>query len=105
MADGRRDLPKTRRARPSPFPETGLAELGLASGDAVRFRRTDDERWKDATVERRERDGSLGIRDAKGAARAIPLDRIQVKGTGKRGGVVWEPLPDKLARDEQLRLL
>ncbi len=101
----RRDRPRTRKAAPSPFPETGLAELGLRPGDTVRFRRGEDERWKQGTVERREKDGSLGLRDAKGAARAIPVDLVEVAVVGRRGGKAWEPLADRLDRDEQLRLL
>jgi hypothetical protein len=90
---------------PSQFPEYGLAELGLAPGDVVRFRRRDSERWKEATVARRERDGSLGLHDGKGASRSLSLDLIEVRTTGPRGGTVWEPLTDRAARDEQLRLL
>ncbi|MCU0266261.1 MAG: hypothetical protein MUF83_02375 [Acidimicrobiales bacterium] len=99
-----------RRTRKSaaprdPWPETGLAELGLAPGEAVRFRRQDGERWKSATVERRERDGSVGLRDTRGAARAIPVEQIEVAVTGPRGGRAWEPLGERVARTEQLRLL
>jgi hypothetical protein len=85
--------------------EPGLTELGLRRGDRVRFRRRADERWKPATVERRERDGSIGLRDGRGAARAIAVDHIEVRDTGPRGGVVWEPLPERAARTEQMRLL
>lgn len=85
--------------------DSGLAQLGLKPGDRVRFRRRDDERWKEAVVERRERDGSVGLRDAKGAARAIAVHLIEVRDTGPRGGVVWEPLPERAARTEQMRLL
>lgn len=93
------------RAEPVPYPERGLAELGLAPGDKVRFRRNDGERWKDATVARREKDGSIGLRDAKGAARAIVIEHIEVRATGPRGGAVWEPLTDRAARTEQMKLL
>ena len=105
MSQSRRDFPRRRNAAPSPYPEVGLAELGLRPGDAVRFRRGNDERWKSATVERRERDGSVGLRDSNGAARAIAIEQIEVIGQGERGGVVWEPLAVRVARDEQLRLL
>lgn len=84
--------------------ETLLA-LGLHPGDPVRFRRADETRWKNATVERVENDGSLGLRDDKGAARSIPAELVEVKGTGPRGGVVWNPLPDRIAAAEQLRLI
>jgi hypothetical protein len=82
-----------------------LTILGLRRGDRVRFRRTGDEHWKEAEVMRRERDGSLGLRDEKGASRAISIDLVQVRATGPRGGVVWEPVTDRAARDEQLKLL
>lgn len=82
-----------------------LAALGIAVGDLVRFRRRENGRWRLAHVERLERDGSLGLRDDKGAARAIPLSLVEVAGSGPRGGRVWEPLAEVAARTEQLRLL
>ena len=88
-----------------PFAEESLAELGLQVGARVRFRRSASTRWQEAVVERRERDGSVGLRDGRGAARAIPVDGIEVRGRGPRGGVVWEPLPEVAARAEQRRLL
>lgn len=101
--------PTPRRRRPSPpadpFPETGLAELGLARGDVVRFRRHESERWKQATVARREKDGSVGLHDPKGSSRSIPVACIEVRGTGPRGGVVWEPLADRAGRTEQMPLV
>jgi hypothetical protein len=81
-----------------------LAALGLKRGDRVRFRRRDSERWKEAVVERHEKDGSLGLRDSKGAARAIELDLVEVRTTGPRGGVVWEPVTERAARTEQISL-
>jgi hypothetical protein len=89
----------------TPTTDSELAILGLQPGDRVRFRRGPDERWKEAVVERRERDGSVRLRDGKGAARAIAVDRIEVRDTGPRGGVVWEPLVERAARAEQMRLL
>ncbi len=105
MADQRRDRRRTKKAPLEPYPATELATLGLAVGDAVRFRRREGERWKGATVARREADGSLGVRDTKGALRALPLDAVEVRTTGPRGGVVWEPLPERAARTEQMKLL
>jgi hypothetical protein len=89
----------------TPRPDAALAELGIAVGDRVRFRRSDRERWKEAAVVGRERDGGVGLRDAKGAARAIPVDLIEVRTRGPRGGVVWEPLVERAARTEQMKLL
>jgi hypothetical protein len=81
-----------------------LEQLGLKAGDRVRFRRRESERWKEAVVERRETDGSVGVRDRDGAARAVPIERIEVRSTGRRGGRGWEPLPERAARTEQLSL-
>jgi hypothetical protein len=106
MADERRDRRRrATKATPGPFPVVARAELGLAEGDAVRFRRRDGERWKDATVARREADGSLGVRDTKGALRALPLELVEVRTSGPRGGVVWEPLTARAARTEKMKLL
>lgn len=103
-------MPPARRPKPrrveSVTPATdGLAEIGLVAGAVVRFRRRDTERWKEATVTRREADGSLGICDAKGAMRALPLDAVEVRERGPRGGVMWVPLTEWAQRTEQLRLL
>lgn len=84
---------------------SGLARLGLSPGDLVRFRRRPGGRWQEAVVVRLERDGSIGLRDPKGAARAITIEHIEVAGEGPRGGRIWEPLADVAARSEQLRLL
>jgi hypothetical protein len=96
---------KPKDPTPAPLAESALLEVGLRPGDRVRFRRRDGGAWREATVERRERDGSIGLRDERGAARALPLDRLQVRTAGKRGGVVWEPVADRVGRDEQLGLL
>ena len=89
----------------TPHQDARLAELGLAVGDQVRFRRHEGERWKPAVVSGRERDGSIGLRDTKGAARAMTIDQIEVRTKGPRGGIVWEPLTERAARTEQMRLL
>jgi len=83
----------------------GLAELGLAPGDTVRFRRRETERWKQAVVARRERDGSVGLHDGRGASRSIPIELIEVQAQGPRGGLVWEPVADRAARTEQIPLV
>lgn len=96
---------KPTEPTPAPLADTGLVEVGLRAGDRVRFKQREGSAWTEGKVERRERDGSIGLRDERGAARAIPIDRLQVRTTGKRGGKVWEPLVDRAARDEQLGLL
>jgi len=85
--------------------DDGLLRVGLRKGDRVRFRRGPHEQWKEAVVVRRERDGSIGLRDRNGASRAITIELIEVRARGPRGGMVWEPLADRAARDEQLELL
>jgi hypothetical protein len=82
-----------------------LVALGLRVGERVRFRRRDDERWKEAKLESVERDGSLAIRDAKGASRAMPVDRVEVRRSGPRGGAVWVAVADLRDETEQLDLL
>jgi hypothetical protein len=96
---------KPKDPTPAPLAESALLEVGLRPGDRVRFRQRDGGAWREATVERRERDGSVGLRDERGAARALPLDRLQVRTTGRRGGTMWEPVVDRAGRDEQLGLL
>jgi hypothetical protein len=92
--------------RPEPTPaaltESALLEVGLRPGDRVRFRRKEGGAWKTAKVERRERDGSIGVRDEGGAARALAIERLEVRTTGPRGGVTWEPVRARAERDEQL---
>lgn len=81
-----------------------LASLGLAPGEAVRFRRGSGH-WQLGLARRVERDGSIGVTDEKGAARCLPVDRLEVRAQGRRGGRAWEPLAVRAARTEQLRLL
>jgi hypothetical protein len=99
-------MPRRRPTDPTPaaLAESALLEVGLRPGDRVRWQRSTGGSWQEAVVERRERDGSIGVRDAKGAARALPLERLEVRGTGPRGGVVWESVVDRAGRDEQLGL-
>ena len=81
-----------------------LRAIGLEPGQRVRFRRRAGERWSQGTAARVEKDGSIGLVDAKGAARAIPTERLEVCSPGPRGGVRWEALADVAARQEQLGL-
>jgi hypothetical protein len=56
-------------------------------------------------VRGREADGSLAITDVNGAARAIPLEQVEVRTAGPRGARAWEPVTERAARIEQLKLL
>jgi hypothetical protein len=96
---------KPTEPTPAPLADSALVEVGLRPGDRVRFKQREGSAWKEGKVERRERDGSIGVRDERGAARAIPVERLQVRTTGKRGGRVWEPVVERAGRDEQLGLL
>jgi hypothetical protein len=97
------------RRRPEPpaaaTADTDLVAVGLRPGDRVRYRRKEGGRWHEATVERRERDGSIGVRDERGAARALALERLEVRTTGPRGATMWEPVAERARRSEQLDLL
>jgi hypothetical protein len=81
-----------------------LAALGLRRGDRVRWQRAAGGRWQEGKVERIESDGSIGVRDAKGASRALSVDRLEVAGAGPRGARMWEPLAERAARTEQIKL-
>lgn len=82
-----------------------LVEIGLRAGEKVRFHRADRTRWQDGVVLRREKDGSIGLRDADGRIRAVPIAHVEVRAEGPRGGAGWEPLAQRAGRIEQLRLL
>lgn len=83
----------------------GLAHLGLQAGEAVRWQAGSNGRWRSGTATHRERDGSIGVTDSRGAARSLPVERIHVHCVGPRGGVAWENLTVRAGRNEQLCLL
>jgi hypothetical protein len=81
-----------------------LRALGLVAGDRVRWRDRERARWREGRVVGRERDGSVGVRDDRGASRALRPGRLEVRARGPRGGTVWEPVTEVAARTEQLGL-
>lgn len=81
-----------------------LDALGLRAGDRVRWRPRPGGRWAEGVVVARERDGSVGVRDGDGRARALALERLEVRTVGPRGARTWEPVAERAARDEQLGL-
>ena len=84
--------------------DTWLLTLGLRPGAEIRFRREPGERWLPGKVMGRESDGSVDLRDARGRSRAIPVEQIEVVERGPRGGRIWTPLTQIVARTEQLDL-
>ena len=84
--------------------DSWLRSLGLRPGDQIRFRRNAGDRWLPGKVMGREADGSVDLRDGRGRSRAIPIDQIEVAERGPRGGRIWTPLVDIVARTEQLDL-
>jgi len=77
-----------------PVVDDGLAAMGLEFGQIVRYAGTSDKRYREGVVLRRERDGSVGLRDERGRARAIAVDAMEVRVLGPRGGAQWIPLTD-----------
>lgn len=82
-----------------------LGTVGLRQGDAVRWQPTAGGRWKLGRATRLERDGSVGVTDERGMARSLPVDRLEVRSSGRRGGERWEPLAERARTAEQLRLV
>ena len=68
---------------------SGLSALGLAAGDRVRFRPRPNARWREGTVAGLHPDGSVGLHDADGRARAIRPSALEVRRAGPRGGLQW----------------
>lgn len=85
-------------------PPTTLADLGLATGDRVRWHEGAGTRWREGRVVGRERDGSVGVRDGRGASRALRVERLEVATKGPRGGATWEPVTRRATRGQQLAL-
>jgi hypothetical protein len=84
--------------------DRAITILGLCIGERVRFRRSSG-RWAEGTVTRREPDGAVAVTDTRGRQRGVPVEQIEVRCTGPRGGQAWEPLVIRASRSEQLRLL
>jgi hypothetical protein len=82
-----------------------LVLLGLKRGDLVRWRQADGARFRTGRVTHRERDGSVAVTDARGLARSLTVDRLEVSCAGPRGGQGWEAVAERAGRTEQLRLI
>jgi hypothetical protein len=85
---------------------TSVEMLGLHLGDRVRFKPLGGaaRQWNEGCVTGIEKDGSVAVRDTKGAARALRPERLEVRQTSRRGGHRWESVAQRAARTEQLAL-
>lgn len=81
-----------------------LVTLGLVVGDRVRWRDRPNARPREGKVIGRERDGSVAVRDARGASRALRVERLELAVRGPRGGHRWESLADRAAAEQQIPL-
>ena len=79
-----------------------LPALGLRAGERARFRK--GARWQEGRLAGVEPDGSLRVHDAKGAARSLSPERVEVRREGPRGAVAWRSVPDVMGDVEQLGL-
>ena len=84
---------------------SALEAVGLRTGERVRFRRADRARWQMGSVDRLERDGTLRVTDADGAARTVAFAHVQVQIRRSGRASRWEPLADRANRSVQLSLL
>jgi hypothetical protein len=85
-------------------PRDQLTEIGLRVGDRVRFRAKERGRWHEGVVSGRHPDGSVDVRDERGASRALRLERLEVRRAGRRGSPRWEAATTIAADPEQLGL-
>ena len=85
---------------------TSVEQLGLRAGDRVRFKPLGGgpRHWNEGVVMGIEKDGSVAVRDAKGAWRAVRPGRLEVRRARRRGGHRWESVSERAARIEQLAL-
>lgn len=85
---------------------TGLEALGLRAGDRVRFKPLGGgpRQWTEGVVMGVEKDGSVAVRDTKGASRAVRPERLEARRSRRRGAQVWESVSERAARIEQLAL-
>ena len=81
-----------------------LRRIGLVAGEDVRFRRADRGRWQMGRIVGAERDGSITVHDAHGAARSLRPERMEVRRPSGRRRLTWVPVTDVAVTWEQLTL-
>lgn len=82
-----------------------LGQIGLRTGEPVRFRRGDAGRWVQGRISGTSADGSITLHDvAQGAARSLRPDRLEVRRPGSRGRLTWQNVGAVAVTWEQLCL-
>ena len=82
-----------------------LEQVGLRSGEDVRFRRGEAGRWVMGRIAGVNADGSITLHDIpQGAARSLRPDRLEVRRPGTRGRLCWQNVGVVAITWEQLSL-
>jgi hypothetical protein len=81
-----------------------LVQLGLTSGEPVRFRKFEGGRWQLGRMSGVTADGSITIHDSNGAARSLRPERVEVRRPGGRGRLTWQLISEVAITWEQLAL-
>ena len=96
---------RTPKANPADIAEAELRAVGLHRGEPIRFKKSDDAaRWSNGRIHAIERDGSVTVHDANGAARSLRPERIEIQRRNARGRIAWHPLAEFLESERQLTL-
>lgn len=81
-----------------------LEQLGLRSGEPIRFRRNGTGRWVEGKMSGIAADGSIKLFDGNGAARNLRPEMVEVRRPGSRGRLRWQLVSDVAITWEQLEL-
>ncbi len=96
---------RTPKASPSELAEAELRAIGLHRGEPIRFKKSEDAaRWSTGRIHAVERDGSITVHDANGAARSLRPERIEIQRRNSRGKINWQNLNEFLGSERQLTL-
>lgn len=79
-------------------------QLGLRSGEPIRFRRNGSGRWVQGKVVGIAADGSIQLSDPDGAARNLRPHAVEVRRPGARGRLQWRLVSEVAVTWEQLEL-
>ena len=85
--------------------DDALLDLGLRRGEQIRFKKSgDNSRWTMGKIHALEKDGSITIHDANGAARSLRPERIEIRQRSPRGQLKWCNLADALTSAREISL-